>query len=139
MDLLFAHCSDLGVEVEWEDLGERDRGFYLDDRRVIVLNRRLTRAQATAALAHEVGHAVFGDRCSTPRHERRASEYGASLIITPRQYAAAEALVGHHLGALAAELGVTPHLIEAWQRWADRRLPLERRRRLGIEKTLTAP
>lgn len=121
LDLLFAHCADLGVEVEWEDLGERDRGFYLDDHRTIVLNRRLTRAQATAALAHEVGHAVFGDRCSVPAIERRASEYGASLIINVKAYQQAERAVGHHLGALADELGVTPHVVEAWRRWYARR------------------
>lgn len=131
LDLLFAHCGDLGIEVEWADLGDIRRGHYLDDARTIVLNRRLTRAQLTTTLAHEIGHAVFGDRATTPRLERRASEYGASLIITPRQYAAAERLVGHHLGALAAELGVTPHLVEAWQRWAHKRMPLERRRRQG--------
>lgn len=121
MDLLYAHCADLGLEVEWADLGERRRGHYLDDSRTIVLNRRMTRHQATAALAHEVGHAVFGDRCSTPAAERRASEYGACLIINVKAYQAAERLVGHHAGALADELGVTPHLIEAWRRWYHRR------------------
>lgn len=122
LDLLFAHCGDLAIEVEWEDLGDVRRGHYLDDSRTIVLNRSMTRAQVTATLAHEVGHAVFGDRATTPRLERRASEYGAALIITPPQYAAAEEIVGCHAGALAAELGVTPHLIEAWRRWARRRL-----------------
>lgn len=131
LDLLFAHCGDLGLTVEWADLGDIRRGHYLDDTGTIVLNHRLTRAQMTATLAHEIGHAVFGDRSTVPRLERRASEYGASLIITPRQYAAAEALVGSHPGALADELGVTPHLIEAWRRWAKRRLPLKNRRRLN--------
>ena len=131
LDLLFAHCGDLGLDVEWEDLGDVRRGHYLDDTKTIVLNRTMTSAQTTATLAHEVGHAVFGDRATTPRLERRASEFGAALIITPRQYAAAEELVGCHTGALAAELGVTPHLIEAWRRWAHKRMPLERRRRTG--------
>lgn len=127
--MLFAHCGDLGIEVEWADLGDVRRGHYLDDTKTIVLNRRMTHAQVTATLAHELGHAIFGDRATTPRLERRASEYGAALIITPRQYAAAEHLVGSHAGALAVELGVTPHLIEAWRRWAKRRLPIERLRR----------
>lgn len=118
---MFAHAADLDLAVEWADLGDRRRGEYRDDQRLVILNTRLTRAQATAALAHEVGHAVFGDRCSTPRFERRADEYGAALIVNVKDYQRAERLVGHHPGALADELGVTPRLIEAWRRWYARK------------------
>ncbi|MGZ3337094.1 MAG: ImmA/IrrE family metallo-endopeptidase [Isosphaeraceae bacterium] len=121
LDRLFQHCADLGLDVEWKDLGPIKRGLYLDDSRTIILNTLLTRAQATACLAHEIGHAVFGDRCSSPRAERRASEYGAALIINVKDYQAAERAVGSHAGALADELDVTPHLIEAWRRWYARR------------------
>lgn len=121
LDLLFAHAADLGLQVDWADLGDKRRGEYRDDRQLIVLNTRLTRAQATAALAHEVAHGVFGDRCSTPRNERRANEYGAALIITVKEYQRAEREVGHHTGALADELCVTPLLIEAWRRWYARK------------------
>lgn len=137
LDLLHAHCGDLEIEVEWVDLGPRRRGHYLDDSGVIELNTRLTRAQATATLAHEVGHATFRDRCTTPANERRAWEYGAALIITVDEYATAEDLVGHHTGALATELGVTPILIEAWRRWYLKRYPreIERDRLLGSGAT----
>lgn len=111
------HCADLGVDVDWCDLGDRRRGDYFRDGASIRLNLRLTRAQATATLAHELGHHHFGDRCTTPADERRAWEYGAALLIGPGEYAAAEAAVGHHLAALAIELGVTPKLVEAWRRW----------------------
>lgn len=121
LDALFRHAADLQLDVEWADLGDDRRGVYLDDLGLVVLNTRLTRAQATATLAHEIGHAMFGDRCSTPAAERRATEYGASLIITVKDYQRAERLVGHHPGALADELGVTPKLIEAWRRWYERR------------------
>lgn len=117
MDLLFKHCADLGVNVEWADLGSKRRGHYEWREDSIYLSPRLTVAQATATLAHEVGHQRFGDTCSTPSGERRAWEYGAAFLITPREYRAAERLVGHHLSALAIELGVTPKLIEAWRRW----------------------
>jgi Zn-dependent peptidase ImmA (M78 family) len=123
LDLLFAHAVDLDIDVTWLDLGDERRGYYLHDAGFIVLNLRLTRPQATAALAHEIGHAINGDRCSTPEVERRATAVGAGLIITPRDYRRAERLVGPHPGALADELGVTSSLIEAWQQWygQDRR------------------
>lgn len=134
LDLLLAHCGDLGVEVEWRDLGPRRRGQYEDDLRLITLNTRLNRAQATAVCAHECGHAVFRDRCSNPANERRAWEYGASLIISPAEYAEAEQMAGPHAGALAESLGVTPKLIEAWRRWFKRRHPLELARLSHIQE-----
>lgn len=121
LDHLFQHCADLGLTVEWSDLGSYRRGQYRREGDEITLNLRLTRAQATATLAHELGHHRFGDRCSTPSGERRAWEYGASMLISPGEYRRAESLVGHHISALALELEVTPKLIEAWRRWWHKR------------------
>lgn len=119
--MLFQHCADLGIGVEWQDLGSRRRGEYHWTGDRIVLSLRLNRRQATATLAHELGHQHFGDRCTTTAGERRAWEYGAALLISPAEYRRAETLVGHHLSALAIELEVTPKLIEAWRRWWVRR------------------
>lgn len=121
LDLLFQHCADLGIDVEWDDLGSKRRGHYnwVDDK--IVLSLRLTHAQATACLAHEVAHRSLGDRCSTPAVERRAWELAAAMLVTPEQYAAAEQMVGPHISALALELGLTPKVIEAWRRWWEKR------------------
>lgn len=116
-DAMAMHCADLDIEIAWSDLGEFRRGYCQVGSDRIVLNSRLSLAQATSVLAHEVGHWTFGDTTSTPSAERRAWEYGASLIIEPREYAAAEALVGPSVGALAAELGVTTRIIEGWRRW----------------------
>lgn len=118
---MLQHCADVGLEVEWADLGDYIRGGYRWRDGHIVLSLRLTEAQAVSTLVHEVGHAKFGDRCSSPAGERRAWEYGAAFLITPEEYRTAEHLVGHHLSALAIELGVTPKLIEAWQRWWETR------------------
>lgn len=120
LDVLFAHSADLGLGVEWANLGEARRGYYRKDKRLIVLHRGLTRAQATSTLAHEVGHHVLGHTCSTPRHERQAWEYGAALVINVKDYRRAERIAGHHPNAVAAELGVTPRLVEAWQDWYRR-------------------
>jgi hypothetical protein len=117
LDRLFRHCADLGVDVEWRDLGDRRRGEYRRRDDTIVLSPRLTARQAVACLAHELGHRRFGHGCSTPANERRAWEYAAALVLSPGEYAAAEERVGHHPSALAIELAVTPQLIEAWRRW----------------------
>lgn len=77
------------------------------------LNRRCT-------LAHELGHHHYDDH-PTPdhhlhaRHERRAWEWAATFLIDAETYRQAELTVGCHPGALAAELGVTVHLIEVWR------------------------
>ncbi len=120
MDALYRHAADLGLECEWRDLGDTRRGEYWDDRKLIVLNRRLTVSQSNAALAHELGHAIYGDRCSTPAAERRADEVGAALAIPISDYREAEKHVGEHAGALAQALDVTPRLVFAWRRWALR-------------------
>jgi hypothetical protein len=117
-DVLARHAADLGVDVTWSRaLPEFIHGFYEDSAKLIVLNSYCTVAQALSALAHEVGHGIFGDRCSTEWIERRADEMGASLIITAEEYAEAEDLVGCHAGALARQLGVTRDMILAWRRW----------------------
>src|SRR5919112_4715352 len=117
LDQLFQHCADLGVDVEWRDLGETRRGEFRRHANTIVLNPRQTRRQVVACLAHELGHARFGHGCSSPANERRAWEYAAALVITPADYAAAEERVGSDLAGLAIELAVTPRLVEAWRRW----------------------
>ncbi len=117
LDQLFQHCADLGIQVEWRDLGETRRGEFHRDANTIVLNHRLTGPQVVACLAHELGHAVLGHDRSTPANEQRAWEHAAALVITASDYAAAESRVGPDVAALAVELGVTPRLIEGWRRW----------------------
>lgn len=121
LDLLYRHCADLDVDVEWCDLGEFRRGEYLHGSNLIRLSLLMTRRQAIGALGHEVGHQAFGDTCSTPANERRADEFAAALLITPVEYRAAEAVVGHHVNSIAIELEVTPRIISAWRRWWEKR------------------
>ena len=121
-DLLLRHAADLGVDVEYDDLGLVRHGFYRHADSLIVLNCRCTAAQMLSALAHEIGHAILCDYGVGANHNK-ADEIGASLIITPSEYAAAEAIVGEHPGALAEYLGVTRRLVLAWRRWYARKHP----------------
>lgn len=116
-DVFSQHCADVGLTVTWRDLGPKRRGQCQCSADTIVLNPRMTLVQAASTGVHEFGHWAFGDRRSTPINERRAWEYGASLLIEPCEYAAAEGVVGCHPNALALELGVTVRLVEAWRRW----------------------
>lgn len=120
LDSLYRHCGDLGLDVEWSDLGEYRRGDYQADKLLIRLNTRLTVAESVSTLSHEIAHHLAGDRCSSASAERKAWERGAALVLTVPEYQAAEAIVGCHPNALAAELGVTPKLILAWRRWYAR-------------------
>lgn len=83
------------------------------------INRRCT-------LAHELGHHVQGDAPTPDRHtysrqERRAWEWAATFLIDAETYRQAELTVGCHPGALAAELGVTVHLIKVWRTMTRKR------------------
>lgn len=111
------HCSDVGVAVEWEDLGRKVRGHCRALENKVVLNSRLTFVQAACTGIHEFAHWSFGDLRSTPAVERRAWEYGASLLVEAEEYARAERLVGSDVRAIALELDVTTKLVEAWRRW----------------------
>lgn len=123
LQLIHEMCADDGIDVVYEDLGAKRRGHYdwMVDK--IVLNPRLTRAQEASSCAHELAHRRLGDRCSTGFTERRAWEFAAAMLVLPHEYAEAERKVGHHVNALAAELGVTKRLIESWRRWYLHRCP----------------
>lgn len=118
-DLLLRHCADLGIEVEYADLGPHLFGEYRDWESLIVLNRRNRADQMLSTLGHELTHAVWRENGKTARCAR-ADEGSAALIITPAEYAAAEAEVGCHAGALADHLGVTRRIVLAWRRWYAR-------------------
>lgn len=73
------------------------------------------------ALAHELGHAFYNDPPGhTGKCERRADRFAARLLISPVEYRAAEETYGPHPARLAAELGVTTHLIHVFQSTLER-------------------
>lgn len=87
---------------------------------VITLRADLGPVARRVALAHEIAHHLAGDLPTADpvvhaRQERRAWEQTARWLIDPDEYRTAELTHGPHPGALAAELGVTVHLIETWR------------------------
>lgn len=66
-------------------------------------------------IAHELGHAHYGHKVSTPKNERQADSYAAQLLITEEAYRRAEEAYGTNIEKLAYELEVTPSLVIAWR------------------------
>jgi Zn-dependent peptidase ImmA (M78 family) len=96
-----------------------EKGRRLKDG-TITLRSDLGPVNRRCTLAHELGHHVHGDAPTPDRHtyarqERRAWEWAATFLIDAETYKQAELTVGPHPGALAAELGVTVHLIRVWR------------------------
>lgn len=116
---LFALAESNGIKVQEVRL-RAFRGFYVDEVQIIVVSSLLNTTQKRTTLAHELGHAHYGDVAVLDEplrewQERRADEWAAELLIDPQQYAEAEALHGPHPGAIAQHLNVTRELAEVWQ------------------------
>lgn len=96
-------------------------GGYDPSTGVIRLDPGLSARTARSVLAHELGHAALGHVPSSnpsvrARQERRADEWAARTLITPRAYAQAEQARGPHPASLAFDLDVTVELVTAYQR-----------------------
>lgn len=113
----------LGVQVVEHNGGEKGRHY---PGGILSLRRDLGPIARRCTLAHELAHYILrheptGDPWLHSRQERQAHELAAELLITPEEYESAEILVGHHPSALAAELGVTKHLIYVWRGLYERK------------------
>lgn len=116
----------LGVRIEYTDtLPENRDGEYHHDTRTIRLRPGLHARHHRAVLAHELGHAVFGDTPSpfgpvNAKQEARAETWAALRLITLDEYRQAEAVHQGHAGAIAVELGVMHSTVTAYQRLLTR-------------------
>ncbi|WP_376780693.1 ImmA/IrrE family metallo-endopeptidase [Timonella senegalensis] len=110
----------MGCRVYFVPLPESHYGVVVD-RRTIVVSSRLHSDFQREVLAHEIGHVRYGHdlrvRHDVPRDEYRADLYAARLLISPTEYALAEALCDGDLGAVARELRVSTKLLHTWQQW----------------------
>lgn len=80
IERLLLLAGELGLTVEWADLGPKRRGEYEHRRRTVRLNVRLQGFQVEVTLGHELAHALFGDdRYGVPELEARARRVGALL------------------------------------------------------------
>jgi hypothetical protein len=82
---LVAQAEASGVAVMTRNIG-RHHGRYLLKHRLIMLSPRLSGPQTISALAHELGHAFYGDDGPQPPElEARAWRWAACALISPSE------------------------------------------------------
>lgn len=109
-------ASSLGV-VQESRLDGGVQGAWCAKYGIILLDERLTEVQRRCVLAHEISHARHGDTgCRCDRWtERRADMEAAMMLITPLEYAYAEAVYEGNVMGMARELNVLPWAITAFR------------------------
>lgn len=119
IDALIAVAEHRGYRVRWHKGGPK--AAWLPHTNTISVQIGMTDAETLSSFAHELGHAHYNDPPGhTGKYELRADRFAARLLISPDEYARAEAIYGHHPARLAFELGTTTHLIEVWQQLPQR-------------------
>lgn len=84
-------------------------------KRAITLRVGMDDVTTLCSLAHELGHAHYGDPPGHHgAHEIRADQFAARILVSPVEYATAEALYGPQPSLIAHELGVTVKVLKTW-------------------------
>lgn len=114
---LDALVQQMGVTViETSKLGSTLNACFHQPTHTIFVRFGLDPVTRTCAIAHELGHAHYGHDCSHPRAEREADEWAARTLLSVEDVERAAYDCEASPAAMAAELGVTPHLLALWGR-----------------------
>lgn len=108
----YEHAEQLGIKVIHRALTV-DNARWLPDKNAIVVRTGLPAIGDRSALAHEVGHAVYGHASDSVKNENQADRFAAVNLIdfeecldamraTPDEY------------KVALELGVTRRILRAF-------------------------
>lgn len=112
-------AEQAGIRIDYCTLRAGRDGEYLHARKLIRLRPGMSARRHRSVLAHELGHAAFGDMPSKfgPVHakqERRAEEWAAVRLISIDDYRHVETMHDGHAGAMALDLGVMRSTVEAF-------------------------
>lgn len=114
---LEALAEDMGVRlVETGRLSPELNACFHAPTMTVFVRHGLDPVTRRCAIAHELGHAQAGDECSSPRAEKTADEWAAKNLLDLDEVETVARDVDHAPSAMAAELGVTPHLLAVWMR-----------------------
>lgn len=112
---LIDHAHRQGIRVWWR-AHPSGKAHWSAQHRSIWLDPTLTDVEARSLLAHELGHAFYGDVGPQPHHiEQRAWRFAAELLIPEDDYIDAELLHGQDRALIADHLGVTREVVDAHQ------------------------
>ena len=108
-----------GYRIRWHRGGPK--AAWVPRQNAITVQIGMDDVTTLCSLAHELGHAHYGDPPGHfGAHEIRADRFAARLLISPVDYAATEAIYGPHPSVLAHELGVTVKVLKTWQSLHER-------------------
>ena len=96
IERLLGIVDAMGLRVEWHHLDPYRRGDYNHATGLIRLNVAMADFQVEVTLGHELAHAAYGDRSSTPETEARARRLGASITwpLPLEEFLVAQGLTG---------------------------------------------
>ncbi|MEL6053894.1 ImmA/IrrE family metallo-endopeptidase [Corynebacterium rouxii] len=108
-----AHTMGITV-IETSKLGSTLNACFHPPTQTIFIKIGLDPVTRRCAIAHELGHAHYGHNCSTPGAERQADEWAARQLLDVGDVEVVGWECEGSAAAMAAELGVTPHLLVLW-------------------------
>lgn len=114
-----AHTMGITV-IETSKLGSTLNACFHPPTQTIFIKIGLDPVTRRCAIAHELGHAHYGHDCSTPGAERQADEWAAQQLLDVGDVEVVGWECEGSAAAMAAELGVTPHLLDLWMRMYER-------------------
>lgn len=113
LDALIDVAQARGYRIRWHRGGPK--AAWLPHRNTITLRVGMDDVTTLCSLAHELGHAHYGDPPGHHgAHELRADRFAARILVSPTEYATAEALYGPQPSLIAHELGVTVKVLKTW-------------------------
>ena len=118
-DALIDVAQRRGYRIRWHRGGPK--AAWVPAENAITVQIGMDDVTTLCSLAHELGHAHYGDPPGHyGAHELRADRFAARLLINPTDYATTEAIYGPHPNVLAHELGVTVKVLKTWQTLYER-------------------
>ncbi|CAB0744709.1 ImmA/IrrE family metallo-endopeptidase [Corynebacterium diphtheriae] len=114
-----AHTMGITV-IETSKLGSTLNACFHPASQTIFIKIGLDPVTRRCAIAHELGHAHYGHNCSTPGAERQADEWAAQQLLDVGDVEVVGWECEGSAAAMAAELGVTPHLLVLWMGMYER-------------------
>lgn len=119
VDALIDVAQARGYRIRWHRGGPK--AAWVPHKRTITLRVGMDDVTTLCSLAHELGHAHYGDPPGHHgAHELRADRFAARILVSPAEYAAAETIYGPHPSVLAHELCVTVKVLKTWQSLYER-------------------